>query len=58
MRVESPSEILITRSLRVEFHGYRTNETIPVYDAIAQDPSFFKFLSQIDAELAAETRPP
>jgi hypothetical protein len=27
-----------------------------VYDAIAQDPSFFRFLSQIDAELAAETR--
>jgi hypothetical protein len=27
-----------------------------VYDAIAQDPSFFRFLSQIDAELAAEIR--
>jgi len=27
-----------------------------VYDAIARDPSFFKFLSQIDAELAAQTR--
>jgi len=27
-----------------------------VYDVIAQDPSFFRFLSQIDAELAAETR--
>jgi len=27
-----------------------------VYDAIAQDPSFFRFLSQIDAELAADTR--
>ncbi len=27
-----------------------------MYDAIAQDPSFFRFLSQIDAELAAETR--
>jgi hypothetical protein len=27
-----------------------------VYDAIAQDPSFFRFLSRIDAELAAETR--
>jgi hypothetical protein len=26
-----------------------------VYDAIAQDPSFFRFLSRIDAELAAET---
>jgi len=25
-----------------------------VYDAVAQDPSFFGFLSQIDAELAAE----
>lgn len=27
-----------------------------MYDAIAQDPSFFRFLSQIDTELAAETR--
>jgi hypothetical protein len=27
-----------------------------VYDAVAQDPSFFRFLSQIDAELAADTR--
>ena len=27
-----------------------------MYDAIAQDPSFFRFLSQIDSELAAETR--
>jgi hypothetical protein len=27
-----------------------------VYDAIAQDPSFFRFLTRIDAELAAETR--
>jgi hypothetical protein len=27
-----------------------------VYDAVAQDPSFFRFLSQIDAELAGETR--
>lgn len=27
-----------------------------MYDAIAQDPSFFRFLSRIDAELAAETR--
>jgi hypothetical protein len=27
-----------------------------VYDAVAQDPSFFRFLTQIDAELAADTR--
>ena len=27
-----------------------------MYDAIAQDPSFFRFLSQIDTELAAATR--
>jgi len=27
-----------------------------VYDVIAQDPSFFRFLTSIDAELAAETR--
>jgi hypothetical protein len=27
-----------------------------VYDAIAQDPSFFRLLTRIDAELAAETR--
>jgi hypothetical protein len=27
-----------------------------VYDAIAQDPSLFRLLSRIDAELAAETR--
>ena len=27
-----------------------------MYDAIAQDPSFFRFLTQIDVELAAETR--
>ena len=27
-----------------------------MYDAVAQDPSFFRFLSQIDAELAADTR--
>lgn len=27
-----------------------------MYDAIAEDPSFFRFLSQIDAQLAAETR--
>lgn len=27
-----------------------------MYDAVAQDPSFFRFLSQVDAELAAETR--
>jgi hypothetical protein len=27
-----------------------------VYDAVAQDPSFFRFLSQIDAELAADVR--
>ena len=27
-----------------------------MYDAIAQDPSFFRFLSQVDAELASETR--
>jgi hypothetical protein len=37
-------------------HGYHTNETPPVYDAIAQDPLFFRFLSRIDAELAAETQ--
>jgi len=27
-----------------------------VYDAVAQDPSFFRLLTQIDAELAAATR--
>ncbi len=27
-----------------------------MYDAVAQDPSFFRFLSQIDAELAADIR--
>lgn len=27
-----------------------------MYDAIAQDPSLFRFLSQIDAELAADVR--
>lgn len=27
-----------------------------MYDAIAQDPSFFRFLTRIDVELAAETR--
>ena len=55
-REEPPSGILITRSPRVESHGYHTNETAPVYDAIAQDPSIFRFLTQINTELAAETR--
>ena len=27
-----------------------------MYDAVAQDPSFFRFLTRIDRELAAETR--
>src|SRR5205809_514655 len=40
----------------VESCSYYTKETLPVRDAIARDTSVFRFLSQIDAELATKTR--
>ena len=36
--------------------GFATKETPPVCHTLLQDPSFFRFLSQIDAELAEKAR--